>query len=86
MRVMIKVTMMLIILIIRAMVTMLEMMIVFVNINSSHISESFIVEDKGLLLAWTDQQKDGDNTTSRGEVLSFKSRRRIQVLDVSVYH
>ena len=48
-RVMIKVTMMLIILI-RVMVTMLEMMKVFVNINSSHISESFIVEDKGLLL------------------------------------
>ena len=70
MRVMIKVTMMLIILI-RVMVTMLEMMIVCVNINSSHISESFIEEDKGLLLAWTDQQKDGDNTTSRGEVLSF---------------
>ena len=70
MRVMIKVTMMLIILI-RVMVTMLEMMIVFVNINSSHISESFIEEDKGLLLAWTDQQKDGDNTTSRGEDLSF---------------
>ena len=70
MRVMIKVTMMLIILI-RVMVTMLELMIVFVNINSSHISESFIVEDKGLLLVWTDQQKDGDNTTSRGEDLSF---------------
>ena len=70
MRVMIKVTMMLIILI-RVMVTMLEMMIVCVNINSSHISESFIVEDKGFLLAWTDQQKDGDNTTSRGEDLSF---------------
>ena len=70
MRVMIKVTMMLIILI-RVMVTMLEMMIVFVNINSSHISESFIVEDKGLLVAWIDQQKDGDNTTSRGEDLSF---------------
>ena len=45
MRVMIKVTMMLIILI-RVMVTMLEMMIVCVNINSSHISESFIEEDK----------------------------------------
>ena len=68
---MIKVTMMLIILI-RVMVTMLEMMKVFVNINSSHISESFIRVDKGLLLvAWTDQQKDGDNTTSRGEDLTF---------------